>query len=251
MISAIDNRDGGRVPVYGRDNLAGWNHESVLQTGAVVLMDKPRDWTSFDVVAKTRGIVRIRKIGHAGTLDPMATGLLVLCVGRATKLVEQLQSGEKEYIGTMRLGESTPSDDAESEVNERFPVDHVSAEAIRAAASGFVGESLQTPPAFSAIKVKGQRLYRRARRGEEVEAPPRVVTVFEFDITRIELPDVDFRITCSKGTYIRALARDLGRAVGSGAHLTALRRTRSGTFVVGDALTIDQLQHIRPHREAT
>lgn len=210
--------------------------------GMVLLLDKPAGWTSFDVVAKTRGILRTRKIGHTGTLDPMATGLLILCVDKATKLVETLQAEEKEYIGTLKLGATTSTDDAESEENEVFPTAHITSAAISEMAGTFLGESLQRPPIFSARKVGGERLYKIARRGETVEVPSKTITVYAFEITDVEMPLVRFRIVCSKGTYIRALARDLGTQLGSGAYLTELRRTRSGEYHVDEALTIDELQ---------
>ena len=239
------------VPVIGRDELDQIDAERLLDPGAVLLVDKPQGWTSFDVVAKCRGIMRVRKVGHTGTLDPMATGLLVLCFGRATKLVEQLQAEEKEYIGTIRFGATTPTDDADSEENATFPTDHLTEETIRAAAATFLGESLQRPPMFSARKVGGERLYKMARRGETVEIAPRAITVTAFEITAVELPVVHVRIVCSKGTYIRSLARDLGTAVGSGAYLTALRRTRSGDLHVDRAATIEQIQAARRQPEET
>ena len=216
--------------------------ELIAERGGIVLIDKPKDWTSFDVVAKTRGMFRTRKVGHTGTLDPMATGLLILCLGRATKLVDQIQAGEKEYTGTIRLGATTPTDDAESQESEQFPVDHITEEKLRAAAASFVGESMQVAPIYSARKVAGERLYKIARRGESVEIPAKPITVGEFAITEVALPDVGFRIVCSKGTYIRALARDLGRSLGSGGYLTELRRTRSGEYRVEQAFTIDELR---------
>jgi tRNA pseudouridine55 synthase len=230
--------------------ISDWKAPADTTEGAIILVDKPSGWTSFDVVAKLRGIIRIRRIGHAGTLDPMATGLLVVCVGRATKLVDMLQAGEKEYTGTIRFGATTPTDDAESEEEERFPTDHLNEEMIRSAATGFLGDSLQNPPSFSARKVGGVRMYKLARKGEKVEAAPRAITIREFDITRCELPEVDFRIVCTKGTYIRAIARDMGARLGSGAYLTALRRTRSGDHTVDDAVTIEQLQELRTQKEA-
>ncbi len=214
------------------------------EQGGILLLDKPKGWTSFDVVAKTRGILRTRKIGHTGTLDPMATGLLILCVGRATKLVERLQAEEKEYIGAMKFGATTPTDDAESEENGIFPVEHLTAAAIREGAAGFLGESMQRAPIFSARKVGGQRLYKIARRGESVEIPEKPIVVREFEIPDVDLPHARFRIVCSKGTYIRSLARDLGERLGSGAYLTELRRTRSGAFHVDTALTLEELQQL-------
>lgn len=242
----IGDRD---VPVIGRDELETLDASTLADPGGVVLVDKPKGWTSFDVVAKCRGIFRVKKVGHTGTLDPMATGLLILCFGRATKLVELLQAEEKEYTGTMRFGATTPTDDADSEESETFPTDHLTAEAITEAARGFLGEQLQAPPMFSARKVAGQRLYKLARRGETVEVEPRRITVSEFEITEVALPDARFRIACSKGTYIRSLARDLGRALGSGAYLTELRRTRSGALHVERAATIEQLQATRRTQE--
>lgn len=242
------------VDIYTRENLrelpvsAEGGMQDIAAKGALLLVDKPAGWTSFDVVAKTRGILKVKKIGHTGTLDPMATGLLVLCLGKATKLADQIQAGEKEYEGTIHFGATTPTDDAESEENEQFPTEHLTPEAIREAAKEFLGESLQTPPMFSARKKDGQRLYKMARRGETVEVEPRSIVISEFNITDIALPDVRFSVVCSKGTYIRSLARDLGRRLGSGAYLTELRRTRSGEFRVEDAVTIGDLQALRPER---
>lgn len=235
------------VPIISRRMHAastGPDGMAIGPEGAILLIDKPSGWTSFDVVAKSRGVLRIRKIGHTGTLDPMATGLLILCVGRATKLVERLQSEEKEYIGAMKFGAVTPTDDAESDESEVFPFDHLTAEAIGEEARTFLGESLQRPPMFSARKVDGQRLYKLARRGETVEVSPRQITVSAFDITDVDLPKARFRVVCSKGTYIRSLARDLGSRLGSGAYLTELRRTRSGSYSVDDALTLSELQEL-------
>lgn len=236
------------TPLFSRSNLAGLTPEIIAEQGALLLVDKPIGWTSFDVVAKTRGILRVKKIGHTGTLDPLATGLLVLCLGKATKLADAIQAGEKEYTGTIRFGATTATDDAEGEEIEQFPVDHLTEESIRESAAGFLGESLQAPPMFSARKKDGQRLYKLARRGETVEVPPRPITIREFDITGIALPEVGFRVVCSKGTYIRSLARDMGERLGSGGYLTELRRTRSGTFGVEDAVTMDDLQKLRAER---
>jgi tRNA pseudouridine55 synthase len=234
------------VPLITRSTLAELpNAEELHSVGALLLVDKPMGWTSFDVVAKARRLLGVKKIGHAGTLDPMATGLLVLCIGRATKLADTVQAGIKEYVGTMRFGATTPTDDAESEENEQFPVDHLSEELIREKAATFIGESMQIPPMFSARKVAGQRLYKIARKGGHVEAPAKPVTIFEFEITNVDLPEMGFRIVCSKGTYIRSIARDLGHVAGSGAYLTSLRRTRSGDFLIDDAVTIQQLIELR------
>lgn len=210
-------------------------------TGAILLIDKPPTWTSFDVVAKTRRMLNIKKVGHTGTLDPMATGLLAICLGKATRLADQIQAEEKEYTGTILFGAETDTDDADGTVTQTSPTDHLTDALIRESAERMIGEQLQTPPSYSARKIGGQRMYKLARKGVSVEAPPRSITVREFQITKVDLPEVSFRIVCSKGTYIRALARDLGRGIGSGAHLTALRRTRSGNFHVEEALTMETL----------
>lgn len=214
------------------------------QWNALILIDKPIDWTSFDVVAKVRRLLRIKKVGHTGTLDPLATGLLILCLGKATKLADRIQAGEKEYSGIIRLGATTTTDDSEGTVVTTFPYEHLSETAIREAADSFIGESLQKPPMFSARKVGGQRLYKLARRGEQVEVAPRAIQIRAFEITQIDLPDIHVRITCSKGTYIRSIARDFGSRLGSGAYLAELRRDRSGNFHVGDAITIPMLMEL-------
>ena len=215
--------------------------------GETLLVDKPQGWTSFDVVNKIRYKLKHRlkvkkiKVGHAGTLDPMATGLLIICTGRYTKKLAEFQGLPKEYIGTLRLGGTTPSYDAESDVEESFPVNHITPELLEQARRQFLGDIEQVPPMFSAIKVDGQPLYKKARKGEMVEIEPRPVTIFEFSLTRIELPEVDFLVRCSKGTYIRSLAHDFGKALKSGAYLTALRRTRIGEFRIEDAWELEDL----------
>lgn len=215
--------------------------------GAKLLVDKPKDWTSFDVVNKIRYALRKRlevkkiKVGHAGTLDPMATGLLIICTGKATKTLHDLQGLSKEYTGTIQLGGTTPSFDAETDVDETFPTDHITPELLETARRQFLGDIEQVPPIFSAIKVDGQPLYKKARRGEQVEIKARNVHIFEFTFTRIELPEVDFYVRCSKGTYIRSLAHDLGKAVQSGGHLTALRRTSIGDHSITDAWNLEEL----------
>ena len=216
-------------------------------TGAMLLVDKPQGWTSFDVVNKIRyklkhllGVKKI-KVGHAGTLDPMATGLLIVCTGKFTKKLGEYQGLPKEYTGTMRLGATTPSYDAESDVEESFPTSHISPQLLEQARRRFLGDIEQVPPMFSAIKVDGQPLYKKARKGEMVEVEPRPVTIYEFGFTRVELPELDFRVRCSKGTYIRSLAHDFGKAVQSGAYLTALRRTRIGQFRIEDAWQLESL----------
>ncbi len=219
-----------------------------FDAGEILLFDKPLTWSSFDGVRKVKNALRIRKIGHAGTLDPLATGLLVLCTGRKTKEIDQIQAQEKEYTGTFRLGETTPSFDLETAVDAARPYAHLTAAAIGAAAQQFVGALEQTPPQFSAVKVNGQRAYELARKGQAAEIKAKHVEIKAFELTRIALPEVDFRVVCSKGTYIRSLARDLGAALGCGAHLTALRRTRIGAFRVEDALTLADVQALAPPR---
>lgn len=229
------------VPVGTRATYLEMLQAPIAETGALLLMDKPSGWTSFDVVAKTRNLLRVKKVGHTGTLDPMATGLLVICLGRATKLAERIQGGRKTYTGTIRFGTTTTTDDAEGEVLTTAPLADLDAEHVRAEAATFIGEGLQRPPMFSARKVGGERLYKIARRGEEVEVGAAAISVYRFDITHVDLPDVGFLVECSKGTYIRSLARDLGARLGPGAHLAALRRTHSGEFDVAEAITIAEL----------
>ena len=216
-----------------------------FKNGQVLLIDKPLNWTSFQVVNKLRWAIRKKfglkkiKVGHAGTLDPLATGLLVICTGKKTKTIETYQAESKEYTGRLRLGETTPSYDLETEVDKNWPVDHITPELIEDASHHFTGKIEQLPPIFSAVKQDGVRLYEMARKGEKVEVKKRTVEIFEFEITQIALPEVDFRVRCSKGTYIRSLAHDFGQKLGSGAHLTQLRRTRSGKFDVNEAETIE------------
>jgi tRNA pseudouridine55 synthase len=217
--------------------------------GELLLIDKPKDWTSFDVVAKVRNAIKIKKVGHAGTLDPMATGLLILCTGKWTKRIDSFMAEEKEYEGTIFFGATTPSYDAESEVNLRFPIDALDEKELRAQAAQFIGKIQQYPPAFSAVKIKGQRAYTLARRGEEVKLEPREVEIRSFELTRINFPEVDFRVVCSKGTYIRSLAHDLGKAMQNGAHLNRLVRTRIGDFHLKDAWNLERLiEAIRAHK---
>ena len=219
-----------------------------FDAGEILLFDKPLTWSSFDGVRKVKNALHIRKIGHAGTLDPLATGLLILCTGRKTKEIDQIQAQEKEYTGTFRLGQTTPSFDLETAVDAEQPYAHLTEEAIQAATQQFVGPLQQTPPLFSAVKVNGKRAYELARKGQEAEIKAKHVEIKVFELTRIALPEVDFRVVCSKGTYIRSLARDLGAALGVGAHLTALRRTRIGAFRVEDALTLETVQALAPPR---
>ncbi|MBK1441067.1 tRNA pseudouridine(55) synthase TruB [Parapedobacter sp. ISTM3] len=216
--------------------------------GEVLLIDKPLRWTSFDVVRKIRNAMKPLKVkvGHAGTLDPLATGLLVVCTGKFTKRIDEFQSQKKEYTGTITLGATTPSYDLERAIDQRFDLSGITYEQINGTAASFVGEIEQIPPAHSAIKMDGERVYEKARRGEAVEVKPRNVHIYEFEITAIQLPDVDFRVVCSKGTYIRSLAHDFGKAMNNGAHLSRLRRTRSGDFNVAHAWQMtDLVNHIK------
>lgn len=213
-------------------------------SGQVLLIDKPLNWTSFQVVNKLRWEIRqafnIKKIkvGHAGTLDPLATGLLVICTGKMTKQIDTFQGQIKEYTGALVLGSTTPSFDLETEINETFPTAHISKDLIHKTTQQFIGEIQQFPPVFSALKKDGKRLYEFARAGEHVDIPSRTVSISEFEITKIEGLNIEFRVVCSKGTYIRSLANDFGKALNSGAHLSALRRTKIGDFDVVNAISI-------------
>lgn len=211
--------------------------------GEVLLVDKPLRWTSFDVVHKIRNAIKPLKVkvGHAGTLDPLATGLLIICTGRFTKRIDEFQAQEKTYTGTITLGATTPSYDLEREIDERFDVAGITDEQILETAKLFIGEIEQVPPAHSAIKVDGERVYAKARRGENVVVKPRKVHIREFEIVRIDMPTVEFRVVCSKGTYIRSLASDFGKALNNGAHLSRLQRTKIGDFSVEDAWQLPDL----------
>lgn len=215
------------------------------QSGQVLLIDKPLHWTSFQVVNKLRWEIRrafkIKKIkvGHAGTLDPLATGLLVICTGKMTKDIDTFQAQIKEYTGTIVLGSTTPSFDLETEIDETFPTSHITEALIKDATKQFIGDIQQFPPVFSAIKKDGKRLYEFARAGEAVEIKARSITIQEFEITNIDGLNIEFRVVCSKGTYIRSLANDFGKALQSGGHLSALRRTKIGDFNVADALSVE------------
>jgi len=210
--------------------------------GELLLIDKPLGWTSFQAVNKLKWTLKKRfnlkkiKIGHAGTLDPLATGLLIVCVGKFTKRIHEFQGQQKEYTGILTLGATTPSYDLETAVDHRFATDHITEEMVYRATQGFMGEIDQAPPVFSALKKDGKRLYEYAREGKEVEIQTRKVTIAEFEITRIAFPQVQFRIVCGKGTYIRSIAHDFGKVLGCGAHLSALRRTKIGDYNVDIAL---------------
>ena len=218
--------------------------------GQVLLIDKPLGWSSFQAVNSLKWKIRKKfqlkkiKIGHAGTLDPLATGLLLICTGKATKTIHERPGQEKEDTGTITLGGTTPSYDLETEINENFPTDHITNELIHSTTAQFIGDIEQIPPVFSALKKDGKRLYEYAREGKEVEIKKRGVTITEFEITSIELPMVHFRVVCSKGTYIRSLAHDFGKALQSGAHLSSLKRTKIGDYNVNKAITPEEFGNL-------
>jgi len=206
------------------------------------LINKSLYWTSFDAVRKIRNLIKVKKVGHAGTLDPLATGLLIICTGKFTKKINEYMAREKEYTGSFTLGAVTPTYDLESEPVQVKSVESISSEQIFNATQKFTGEILQTPPAHSAIKVEGKRVYELARKGQEVKLEPRKITIKEFEITGIDLPVVQFRVVCSTGTYIRSLANDFGQVLGCGAYLSGLCRTRIGEFLLSDAMTVDEFE---------
>jgi tRNA pseudouridine55 synthase len=215
--------------------------QTLLDEGRILLIDKPFEWTSFDVVNKLRYKLKLKKIGHAGTLDPLATGLLILCTGKMTKRIEEFMGMEKEYTGKFILGQTTPSHDLETAVTEAKDVSGLTRSAIEEAAISFLGNINQLPPQHSAIRIGGKRAYEFARKGKEIELQPRSVEIKAFDITNFNLPEVSFRIVCSKGTYIRSIARDFGNALGVGAYLTHLCRTRIGPYRLADALKLEDV----------
>lgn len=214
--------------------------------GEVLCIDKPLGWTSFDAVARVRNALTRRlkikkvKVGHAGTLDPLATGVVIVCTGRATKRIDILQAGVKEYIATVALGATTPSFDLETEIDATYPTEHITEQLVRDTLAKFTGRIEQIPPSYSAVKVNGQRAYDLARKGREVELKPKILVIDEIELLSFSPTEIKIRVVCSKGTYIRALARDIGAALGSGGHLSALRRTRVGDITLDDCLTIDQ-----------
>lgn len=213
--------------------------------GETILVDKPYGWTSFDVVKRIRGVMLRRmgikkmKVGHAGTLDPLATGVMIVVSGKSTKLIEQLQSGVKEYIATIALGATTPSYDLETEIDARYPTAHITRELVGEVLAKFTGRIEQVPPAFSACKIDGKRAYKMARKGDAVELKPKILVIDEIELLEYNPESITIRVVCSKGTYIRALARDIGAALGSGGHLTALRRTRVGDVTIDRCLSLD------------
>ena len=223
-----------------------------FKTGQILLFDKPLNWTSFQLVNKVRWMIRkscnIKKIkvGHAGTLDPLATGLLIICTGKFTKRIPELQGQIKEYTGTFQLGATTPSYDLETEVDETFPINHISEGNIAETTKSFIGDIEQYPPVFSALKKDGKRLYEYARKGEEVEIKSRTISIEDFETDASDFPNINFRVVCSKGTYIRSLAHDFGKKLESGAHLSALRRTKIGDFNIENSLNLDDFEKQLP-----
>lgn len=215
-------------------------------TGEILGIDKPLGWTSFDAVKRIRGAIQRRlhlkkfKVGHAGTLDPLATGVLIVCTGRATRKIDELQNGDKEYVATLKLGSTTPSFDLETKIDNTYPWEHITRQMVEDVLPDFTGKIMQVPPVFSAVKVDGKRAYNLARKGKEVELKAKPLEIKEMELMDFSLPEITLRIVCSKGTYIRALARDLGAALGSGAHLIALRRTRVGEISADKCLRIDE-----------
>ena len=226
-------------------------------TGEILYVDKPLRWTSFDVVKRVRGIILRRlhrkkfKVGHAGTLDPLATGVMIICTGKATKNIENLQAGVKEYVAEVTCGATTPSFDLETEIDATFPTEHITRELVEETLKNFVGEIKQVPPAFSACKIDGHRAYKMARKGEQPELKAKTLVIDEIELTDYAQDKITIRIVCSKGTYIRALARDIGLALGTGAHLTALRRTRVGNICIKDCLSVEDVTKLLENTEIT
>ena len=213
-----------------------------FEEGQLLLVDKPLQWTSFDVIRRVRHLIKVKKVGHAGTLDPLATGLLIICTGKFTKKINEYMAREKEYTGTFTLGAVSPTYDLESKPENFKSLQDISEEKIKKLAKEFLGEIMQVPPVHSAVKIQGKRVYELARRGEEVKLEPRKIFIKEFEITGVELPVVYFRVVCSTGTYIRSLANDFGEGLACGAYLSSLRRSRIGEFKIEDALSIQQFE---------
>ena len=216
-----------------------------FNTGEILLVDKDLDWTSFQAVKKIKYLFKIKKIGHGGTLDPLATGLLVMGTGKKTKELEGIMGSEKVYTGTITLGGTTASYDLEEEIDQTYDISHITEEMIYNTAQSFIGEQLQYPPIFSAVKVDGKRAYKAARAGEKIEIKPRTIHIFDLKITKIDIPNIDFEVHVSKGTYIRSLAHDFGKAMNSGSHLSKLRRTKVGNFSIEDAYSINDLIELK------
>ena len=227
--------------------------ENIFQTGEILLINKPLEWTSFDVVKKIRGTILRKtgikkiKVGHAGTLDPLATGLLIVCTGRFTKRINEFQDLDKEYSGTFHLGATTPSFDNETGIDMEFDIKHINKDLLNSTSKNFIGEQNQIPPVYSAIKIDGKRAYSFARNKKDVTLSPRKIFIKEFELTNINLPEVHFRVVCTKGTYIRSLARDFGKALNSGAYLTSLIRTGIGNYKLSEAISIDEFDESLSH----
>ena len=223
--------------------ITGFDKHTDFLSGAVLLIDKPLEWSSFDVVKKVRNVlckklgIKKIKVGHAGTLDPLASGLVIVCTGKATKQIETFQDMEKVYETTIKLGQTTPSYDLETDIDQNYPTEHITEDLVEAALESLMGESMQIPPVFSAKRLAGKRAYNFARAGKELKMRPQHINIYSLDLAGFENPDLKLRVRCSKGTYIRSLARDLGAFLNSGAHLTSLRRTDIGEFSVGNALS--------------
>ncbi|SFT82337.1 tRNA pseudouridine synthase B [Lishizhenia tianjinensis] len=228
-----------------------------FKAGEVLIVDKPLEWTSFDVVNKLRWKLRKKydqkkfKVGHAGTLDPLASGLLIICTGKATKMSQELMAEDKTYTGTILLGKTTPSFDLETEYDQEFPTDHITPELLEEVRQSFIGEQLQTPPVFSAKKIDGKRAYESARKGVEIEMRKNLINITSFTIDSSRFPEIDFEVSCSKGTYIRSIASDFGKKLESGGTLTALRRTKSGDFTIDTAKTVDEWLEIIEETEVS
>lgn len=218
----------------------------IQEEGTLLLVDKPLKWTSFDVVRKLKYLLRVKKIGHAGTLDPLATGLLLIGIGKYTKKLAELQGLDKTYAGTLVLGKTTPSYDLETAYENEMDIAHITPAGVMALIPKFSGLIEQFPPAHSAVKIDGERAYKKARRNEVVEIKSRMIMIHSLEFTRIELPEIDFKVHCSKGTYIRSLAHDIGQALEVGAHLSALKRTSIGEYSLDQALSMEQLIHLNP-----
>jgi tRNA pseudouridine55 synthase len=246
---ATDGKILTRQALTGDGSYDAWL-SALAETGGVALVDKGKDWTSFDVVAKLRGIVRMKKIGHAGTLDPLATGLLIVCLGKMTKSINDFQEQTKAYRAVVKLGATTKTDDAEADEENVTPLEALTNEQIESALSGFVGDIKQIPPMFSAIKKNGVPLYKLARKGQEIEREERSVSIYTIDVESLALPFCTINITCSKGTYIRSLARDVGATLGVGGYLADLRRTSIGSYSVDDALTISEISQLHAQLQA-
>ncbi len=243
-----------KIQIFDRRSFEEGKHLKLLK-GALVLMDKPLDWSSFDVVKYFRiavkratGLRKI-KIGHAGTLDPKATGLLLLCTGKATKIIEQLMDHDKEYLATLKLGATTPSYDTEYPEDTFYPTDHINQEAFCHALTRFEGDIMQVPPLFSAISIGGKRAYKLARKGRDITLPSKPITIHRLELLDFSHPQASIKVHCGRGTYIRSLARDIGEALGSGAYLTSLRRTKTGIFAVEDAFQMEELDKILLHAD--